>query len=489
MFQTLQDGLSEAFRQLRGQARLSEQNMLDGLKTVRRSLLDADVNVEVAETFITRVKEKAAGREVLKQVNPSQQFIHIVYEELVNLMGPVDATIRLQKGRPTILMLCGLQGSGKTTTCAKLAKLLKSQGQHPLMVAADLQRPAAIEQLQTLGKQLDIPVYAEPPTSNPVDVCRNGIKYANQMHANLIILDTAGRLAIDQALMDELRTIDKKVMPDQCLLVVDGQMGQDAVATAKAFNDALQLDAVVMTKLDGDARGGAALSVKEITGVPIKFVGVGEGIDALEPFRPESMAQRILSMPDIIGLVEDISKKIDRDKAEALQKKMEAGKFDLDDFRQHLSMFSGGMVKGMLDKMGLGKAMPENVDADKELRRFKAMMDSMTLQERKNPELLKVASRRRRIAKGSGTDPSEINKLYKQFEQMRPVMQQMASLSMMDRMKMMMGLARNPMALMNGGNFKPPEIVRDDPAKRAALEKKRKQERQRKKQQRKHKKK
>ena len=445
MFESLRDGISEAFRKLRGQAKFTEANMREGLQSVRRALLEADVNLTVADTFIERVAQEAEGREVYKALNPSEQIVGVVYEQLCRLMGPVDPAIRLTQGRPTVLMLCGLQGSGKTTTCGKLANLLKRSGQHPLMVAADLQRPAAIDQLKTLGEQLSIPVYTEPGVMDPVKVCQNGVAKAKELKCNVVILDTAGRLHIDEALMEELRNVDRKAKPDQCYLVVDALTGQDAVNSAKAFNESLELDAVILTKLDGDSRGGAALSIKEVTGVPIKFAGMGEKLDALEVFRPEGMASRILGGGDLGSLIEKVASVTSQEDALRHQKKMEEGKYDLNDFRDQMKMMGKlGSANKLLELMpgGFSKMMPEGADADAEMRRIGAMLDSMTAAERKKPELIDP-SRRRRIAKGSGNPPHEVNKMLKQFDAMKGMMKNISRKDTFGRVKDLMKMAQS----------------------------------------------
>lgn len=486
MFESIQSGLAEALRSLRGGTKFTLANMQEGMRAVRRALLEADVNVQVADAFIARVERTALGREVLKSLNPSQQIVQVVYEELVRLMGPVDPSIKLRAGRPTILMMCGLQGSGKTTTCGKLARLLKQQGQHPLLVAADLQRPAAIEQLKVLGQQLEIPVYAEE-SSTPVRVCQNALAAAKSQNRNIVILDTAGRLHIDDELMRELATIDKRVEPDYCYLVADSLTGQDAVHSAKAFNDSLELDGVILTKLDGDARGGAALSIKEVTGVPIKFAGMGEKLDALEPFRPEGMAQRILGMGDVLGLVAKAQEAIDQEEALRQQKKMAEGKFDLSDFLAQLEKLGElGSMRSIMERLpgGMAQMLPEDVDPEEEVVRVKAMLNSMTPFERANPDVINI-SRRRRIAAGSGVEPHEINKLIKQFEDMRGVMKKMASLSMMDRIKMMSGMAKMQEFFSGTGSLKQKERSKRNPQSPREIAKARKLERQRKKQNRK----
>lgn len=485
MFESIQQGISEALRKLRGEAKFSEANMREGLKAVRRALLEADVNIQVADSFVKRCEEAALGRDVLKSLNPSQQIVQVVYEQLVGLMGPVDPTIKLVPNRPTVLMMCGLQGSGKTTTCGKLAKLLLDAGHKPLLVAADLQRPAAIDQLKVLGEQLGVPVHAEA-NSNPVAVCANGVKQAAATDRNIVILDTAGRLHIDDALMAELENIEKKVGPDYCYLVADALTGQDAVLSSKAFNEALELDGVILTKLDGDARGGAALSIKEVTGVPIKFVGMGERLDALEPFRPEGMASRILGMGDVLGLVARAQQSIDEEEAIRQQERMQKGKFDLNDFRNQLSQVrSMGPMKSLLEQMpgGLSQMMPEDADPEEEMKRITAILDSMTAVERSNPDVIDH-SRRRRIAIGAGVEAHEINKLIKQFDQMRGLMKQMASMSFMDRMKNLVGLGRSG-ALFGGMPLKQKERSERNPRTPKEIAKMRKDERKRKKENRK----
>jgi signal recognition particle subunit SRP54 len=442
VFESLTKGLSDAFGKLRGTTKFTEANMQEGLREVRRALLAADVGVQVVDQFIGRVEQAAKGREVLKSIRPSEQIVQVVYEELVRLMGPVNAAIPLRRNGPTVLMICGLQGSGKTTTCAKLARLLHGQGQHPLLVAADLQRPAAVEQLKTLGEQIGIPVYSET-NSTPVQVCLNAAKEAERTNRNIVVLDTAGRLHIDEALMRELELIDRRCNPHQCYLVVDSLTGQDAVNSARAFNEALELDGVILTKLDGDARGGAALSIKEATGVPIKFVGMGEKLDALEPFRPEGMASRILGMGDVLSLVHRAQQAVDQEEARRQQEKLASGKFDLEDFRRQLGVVkSMGSMRGMLELLpGMSNLIGEDDDPEAELKRIEAVISSMTPQERANPSIIDH-SRRRRIALGAGAEPHEINKLIKQFEQIKEFMRPRAGMGMMDRVKAMMGLAQ-----------------------------------------------
>ena len=451
MFEGITRGLSDALKRLRGRGRLTEANIREGMREVRRALLEADVNFTVVNTFIARVEERAVGQDVLARVDPSEQIVKIVYDELVQLMGPVDHKIRQAKDRPTILMMCGLQGSGKTTTCAKFALMLQKQGRKPLLVAADLQRPAAVEQLKVLGQQIGISVFSE--ASTPVDVCRNATSYAKQNALDTIILDTAGRLQIDAELMDELKQIDRFVKPDEVFLVCDSMIGQEAANVSKAFNDALELNGVILTKLDGDARGGAALSIKEITGVPIKFIGVGEKVTALEPFRPESMAQRILGQGDLMGLVEKVAQaqsEISQEQLEKQQKALESGKFTLDDFRMHFQNLQKMGMKDMISRMpGMAEMIPEGEDPEVALKRVQGMIDSMTKKEKNDPDIIDL-NRRRRIAAGSGTEPHEVKKFLEQFDQVRSLMKQMASMSLWQRIKMVTGLGKAG-AFMPGG--------------------------------------
>jgi signal recognition particle subunit SRP54 len=444
MFDDLQKRLSTAFSRFRARGVLTEANIAEGLREVRTALLEADVNFDVVQAFMAKVNEKAVGASLLKAVRPDQQVVKIVHDAMIEMMGPVDPSIRFEKSGPTILMLCGLQGSGKTTTTGKLAKLLLSQGRKPLMVAADLQRPAAIEQLKVIGQQLGVPVFAQE-NSNPVKVCQDALIEANRQGRDTILLDTAGRLHIDDALMGELQQIEKKVKPHQVYFVCDALTGQDAVASAGAFNEALELDGVILTKLDGDARGGAALSVKQVTGVPIKFVGMGEKLDKLQPFDPERIVGQILGMGDIVGLVEAAQGAVDEEEAKRQQEKLAKGKFDLNDFRQQLSqMKKMGSVKdlmGMIPGMNQMAGQMEGIDADGEVRRIQGMIDSMTRDERKDPSKIDI-SRRRRIAAGAGVDPSDVSGLVKQFDAMAAFVKQMSQMSMLDKIRAMTGLGK-----------------------------------------------
>ena len=443
MFEAVTKSLGEALKKLRGRGRLTADNIREGLREVRRAFLEADVNFTVAKDFIDRVEAKAVGQDVLARVDPSQQIIQIVYEELVGLMGPVDHKIPQKADRPAVLMLCGLQGSGKTTTAAKLALTLKSRGRKPLLAAADLQRPGAVEQLKTLGEGIGVPVYSE--ATNPVDVCRNAVAQAKRTLCDAVILDTAGRLQIDAELMDELKRIDKLVRPDECYLVVDAMIGQEAANVAKAFNDALELNACILTKMDGDARGGAALSIKGVTGVPVKFVGMGEKVDKLEEFVPERMAQRIMGQGDLMGVVEKIQSiqaEVSQEELAKQQAALQKGQFTLEMFRQQFQMIAKVGMKDMLSRMpGMSELIPEGEDPEQALKRVQGMIDSMTKKEKADPDSIDP-SRRRRIAKGAGVEPHEVNQFLKQFDQVRALMKQMASMSLWQRMKMVTGLGQ-----------------------------------------------
>jgi len=440
VFESLSEGLQSAFKSLSGKGRLTESNMRDGLDVVRKSMLEADVSFSVVEDFMDHVTEKALGKRVLLSLRPHEELVNIVHEELVSILGPVDPSLHLKKDGPTVIMLCGLQGSGKTTTCGKLSKMLLEENIKPLLVAADLQRPAAIDQLHVIGEQLDVPVYSDRENKNPVAVCRAGVDKAKAEDARVVILDTAGRLAIDQELMAELQRIDTKVGPDQVYLVVDGMTGQDAVNSAGAFNDALELDGVIMTKLDGDARGGALLSVKHVTGVPIKFIGTGEQVNALEPFRPEGMAGRILQMGDIVAAAREAHRIVDEKEREELEAKMASGDFTLDDFKNMMQKVAQpglmGRMMSLMPGMGEFKEMMESEEAEGGIRQMIGAINSMTMEERRNPRIID-ARRRTRIASGAGVQSPVISQLVKQFEVMKPIMQSMAGKGVGDRMSMM----------------------------------------------------
>jgi signal recognition particle subunit SRP54 len=442
MFDGLQQGLQAAFKSIRGQGKLTESNMRAGLNLVEQSLLEADVSYGVVKDFMESVSEQALGEKVLTSLKPSEQLIAIVHRELVNLLGPVDESLHLTE-EVNIIMMCGLQGSGKTTTCGKLASLLLRNKISPMMVAADLQRPAAIEQLHVIGRNLNVPVYSEPGAKDPVAVCNNAVKKAREEKRKVVILDTAGRLAIDEELMEQLRTIDRQVNPHQVYLVVDGMTGQDAVNSAQAFHKALELNGAIMTKLDGDARGGALLSVKHVTGVPIKFIGTGEHLTDLEVFRPEGMAGRILGHGDIVAVADEAQKLFDEKEQQRLQERLEKGQFTLDDFRDQMEKLAkpGLMTKmlSLLPGMGQLREMMDQMtggDAAKDIRRMASIIDSMTPEERRNPKIIEV-SRRQRIAQGSGSQPKQINELVKQFEMMKPMMTGLAGKDANERANMM----------------------------------------------------
>ena len=422
MLDNLGSRFQEIFKKVRGHGKLSESNIKDALKEVKMSLLEADVNYKVVKDFTAKIQEKAIGTDVLKGINPGQQFIKIVNDELVELLGGTNA--RLTKGvrNPTVLMLVGLQGAGKTTFAAKLGNYLKKQGEKVLMVGADVYRPAAIKQLQVLGEQTGIEVYSEENHQDAVGICERGLAKAKELGSTYMIIDTAGRLHIDEKLMDELKEIKRLTRPQEILLVVDAMIGQDAVNLAESFNNVLNIDGVVLTKLDGDTRGGAALSIKAVVGKPIKFVGVGEKIDDIELFHPERLVSRILGMGDVVSLVEKAQSAIDEEDAKSLEEKIRTQKFDLDDFLKQLQnikkLGSLGSILKMIPGMGqIGDLAP----AEKEMKKVEAIIQSMTKEERKKPEILK-ASRKQRIAKGSGTEVADINRLLKQFEQMKAMM-------------------------------------------------------------------
>jgi len=432
LFESLQERLQEAFKRLRGKGKLTESDVNEALREVRLALLEADVNFKVVKSFISRVKERAVGQEVLETLNPAQMVIKIVYEELVALMGGQGVGLNMADRPPTIVMLCGLQGSGKTTHAAKLAVKLKKEGKRPLLVAADVYRPAAIKQLQVLGEQAGVPVYAEGDQVSPVDIAQHAVEYAAQERRDVIIIDTAGRLTIDEELMEELKQIKARVKPHDTLLVIDAMIGQDAVTTAEHFHEKLGIDGVILTKLDGDTRGGAALSVREVTGRPIKFVGVGEKLDALEPFHPDRMASRILGMGDVLTLIEKAQEQVDRKQAEEMARKMLKAEFDFEDFLEQLrAMQRMGPLQELLKMLpGVGAQLKDiNVD-EKELKHIEAIILSMTPKERRNPDIINVR-RRERIARGSGRPIAEVHRLIKQFEQARKLMKQLGGMEKM----------------------------------------------------------
>lgn len=443
MFQELSSKLEKAFQSVKGEAKISEINIAETIREIRRALLDADVNYEVAKKFTAAVKDRVMGEDVLTAVNPGQQFTKIVYDELVEVLGQEREDISVADTPPTVILIAGLQGSGKTTFTAKLARYLKKENnRNPLLAAADVYRPAAIDQLKTLAGQIDVPVYSIGQ-KDAVRVAKEAVSMAKSLALDTVIIDTAGRMHVDEKMMSEIAEIKQAVQPHESLFIVDSMTGQDAVNTAKEFNERINYDGVVLTKLDGDTRGGAALSIKDVVRKPIKFVSTGEKLDAISPFYPDRMAQRILGMGDVVSLVEKAQKEFDQKEAEDLQKKIRSDKFDLEDFRDQLQqvkkMGSLTDLAGMIP--GAGKAL-ENVDLDDDaFKPVEAIINSMTPAERHNPAILN-GSRRRRIADGSGTKVRDVNDLIKQFEQMKKMMKQFSGMGSMG--KMMKGLKNLP---------------------------------------------
>ncbi|MDR2038344.1 MAG: signal recognition particle protein [Bacteroidales bacterium] len=435
MFENLSDKLDRAFKTLKGQGRITDINVAETLKEVRKALLDADVNYKIAKDFTDRVKEKALGLNVLTAVKPSEMMVKITRDELALLMGGQSVDISL-KGNPSVILIAGLQGSGKTTFSGKLANHLKSKkNRSVLLVAGDVYRPAAIEQLKVLGEQVSVPVYSEDDNKNPVKIAENAIKHAKQQGFNTVIIDTAGRLAVDQEMMDEIAAIKKAVNPEEILFVVDSMTGQDAVNTAKEFNDRLDFNGVVLTKLDGDTRGGAAISIMSVVHKPIKFISSGEKMEALDVFHPERMADRILGMGDIISLVEKAQEQYDEEEARKLQKKIAKNKFDFDDFLSQIHQIKKmGNLKDLASMIpGVGKAIRDLDIDDDAFKGIEAIIHSMTPIERSNPAILN-GSRRQRIADGSGTNIQEVNRLIKQFDETRKMMRMMTDKNKMSKM-------------------------------------------------------
>lgn len=439
MFENLSERLERSFKLLKGQGKITEINVAETLKDVRRALLDADVNYSVAKQFTDTVKAKALGQNVITAVKPSELMVKIVHDELALLMGGVAVDVNLS-GNPTVILMSGLQGSGKTTFSGKFARKFKSEkGKRPLLVACDVYRPAAIEQLKVLGEQIDVPVYTEPESKNPVEIAQNAIKHAKAHNYDMVIVDTAGRLAVDEQMMDEIEAIKKAINPQETLFVVDAMTGQDAVNTAKEFNQRLDFDGVVLTKLDGDTRGGAALSIRTVVDKPIKFVGTGEKLEALDVFHPARMADRILGMGDIVSLVERAQQQYDEEEARRLQKKIAKNQFDFNDFMAQIAQIKKmGNLKDLASMIpGVGKAIKDVDIDDNAFKGIEAIIQSMTPLERRNPEIIN-GSRRQRIAKGSGTSLQEVNRLLKQFESTRKMMKMatsMKSLNMMRKMR------------------------------------------------------
>jgi signal recognition particle subunit SRP54 len=431
MFETLTERLESAFKQIKGEGRITELNIAATVKEIRRALVDADVNYKIAKEFTDTVKDKALGQKVLTAVSPGQLIVKIVKDELADLMGGSESDF-VTKGNPSVVLIAGLQGSGKTTFSGKLASYLKTRkGLSPMLVAADVYRPAAIEQLSILGEQINVPVYTEPENKNPVEIAQNAVKDARSKNRNIVIIDTAGRLAIDEAMMSEVANIRSAVNPQEILFVVDSMTGQDAVNTAKAFNDRLDFTGVVLTKLDGDTRGGAALSIKYTVKKPIKFVSSGEKLDTLDVFYPERMAQRILGMGDITTLVEKAQAQYDEEQAKKLERRIRKNQFDFEDFKTQLEQIKKmGNIKDLLGMIpGLGKAVKDIDISDDSFKGIEAIINSMTVLERRNPDMIDM-SRKKRIARGSGKDINEVNAFMKQFEQMKDMMKMMNKMPM-----------------------------------------------------------
>lgn len=441
MLENLGNRFQDIFKKIRGHGKLSETNIKDALREVKMSLLEADVNYKVVKDFTNKISEKAIGTEVIRGVNPAQQFIKLVNDELVELLGGTSSKLTKGLRNPTIIMLAGLQGAGKTTFAAKLAKFLKKQNEKLLLVGVDVYRPAAIKQLQVLGQQIGVDVYSEENSKDVVGIATRAIEKAKEINATYMIVDTAGRLHVDETLMEELKELKKAIKPQEILLVVDAMIGQDAVNLAESFNNALSVDGVILTKLDGDTRGGAALSIKAVVGKPIKFIGVGEKLNDIEIFYPDRLVSRILGMGDVVSLVEKAQEVIDENEAKSLEEKIKSQKFDLNDFLKQLQTIKRlGSLGGILKLIPGMPKIDDLAPAEKEMKKVEAIIQSMTKEERKKPDILK-ASRKIRIAKGSGTEVSDVNKLLKQFDQMKSMMKMFSS-------------GKMPMGLMGkGGKF------------------------------------
>ena len=441
MLENLGNRFQDIFKKIRGHGKLSETNIKDALREVKMSLLEADVNYKVVKDFTNKISEKAIGTEVIRGVNPAQQFIKLVNDELVELLGGTSSKLTKGLRNPTIIMLAGLQGAGKTTFAAKLAKFLKKQNEKLLLVGVDVYRPAAIKQLQVLGQQIGVDVYSEENSKDVVGIATRAIEKAKEINATYMIVDTAGRLHVDETLMEELKELKKAIKPQEILLVVDAMIGQDAVNLAESFNNALSVDGVILTKLDGDTRGGAALSIKAVVGKPIKFIGVGEKLNDIEIFHPDRLVSRILGMGDVVSLVEKAQEVIDENEAKSLEEKIKSQKFDLNDFLKQLQTIKRlGSLGGILKLIPGMPKIDDLAPAEKEMKKVEAIIQSMTKEERKKPDILK-ASRKIRIAKGSGTGVSDVNKLLKQFDQMKSMMKMFSS-------------GKMPMGLMGkGGKF------------------------------------
>lgn len=448
MLDNLSNRFKDIFQKVRGHGKMNEDNIKSALREVRMSLLEADVNYKVVKEFTNRISEKAIGTDVLRGVNPAQQFIKLVNDELIELLGGTNAKLIKSVKNPTIVMLAGLQGAGKTTFAGKLAKYLRKQNEKVLLVAADVYRPAAIKQLQVLAAQVKVDIYSEEENKNVVEICERALAYANEIKATYMIVDTAGRLHIDENLMNELKDVKKSLRPHEIMLVVDAMIGQDAANLAKSFNDNLAVDGLVLTKIDGDTRGGAALSMVSVVGKPIKFIGVGEKLDDIELFHPDRLVSRILGMGDIVSLVEKAQDAIDENEAKSMEERIRSQKFDLNDFLKQLQMIKrlgslGSIIKMIPGLNQIGDIAP----AEKEMKKVECIIQSMTLEERKKPDILK-ASRKQRIAKGSGTDVADVNRLLKQFDQMKSVMKMMTG-GNMPNLSAMQGMMKKN----RGGRF------------------------------------
>lgn len=430
-FDGLGDKLQDIFKRMKGQGKISEKDLKAVMREVKMALLEADVNYKVVKQFIDKVNSRAVGEEVMESLTPGQQVVKIVHDELTELLGGVQSKLLISPKPPTVIMMVGLQGSGKTTTTGKLGRLLKKQGKRPLLTACDIYRPAAIKQLQVLGEQLDIPVFTLGDQVSPVDIAKGALAHAKSHGNDIVILDTAGRLHIDEILMEELRQVKEAVQPTEILLVVDSMVGQDAANVAASFNELLDISGVVLTKLDGDTRGGAALSIKTVTGKPIKFAGMGEKLDALEPFHPDRMASRILGMGDVLTLIEKAQENIDQQKAEELQKKMMKAEFTLEDYLAQMDQLKDmGNINSMMEMIpGMSKNKLKDLQvSDKDLAQTKAIILSMTAEERRNPKIIN-GSRRKRIAAGSGMKVQDVNRLLKQYDQSQMLMKQFAGMA------------------------------------------------------------
>ena len=430
-FDGLGDKLQDIFKRMKGQGKISEKDLKAVMREVKMALLEADVNYKVVKQFIDKVNSRAVGEEVMESLTPGQQVVKIVHDELTELLGGVQSKLLISPKPPTVIMMVGLQGSGKTTTTGKLGRLLKKQGKRPLLAACDIYRPAAIKQLQVLGEQLDIPVFTLGGQVSPVDIAKGALAHAKSYGNDIVILDTAGRLHIDEILMEELRQVKEAVQPTEILLVVDSMVGQDAANVAASFNELLDISGVVLTKLDGDTRGGAALSIKTVTGKPIKFAGMGEKLDALEPFHPDRMASRILGMGDVLTLIEKAQENIDQQKAEELQKKMMKAEFTLEDYLAQMDQLKDmGNINSMMEMIpGMSKNKLKDLQvSDKDLAQTKAIILSMTAEERRNPKIIN-GSRRKRIAAGSGMKVQDVNRLLKQYDKSQMLMKQFAGMA------------------------------------------------------------